>query len=180
MTRPFNILWFSIAVGGMTLAGCGTNGDAATVDQTPAAEIAERVKNAPDEQARDQAVKELARRGETALPEIRKVISESESPAVRVPLVKALAVAKDYDGIEQLLDLLDDNSADVRRESDEALQQLFGINVHYDAEAAEPERQDAIARYRYFWKRNKDTNLCEWGKHPEKARQSLEKRIRFQ
>ena len=112
MTRPFNILWLSIAAGSMTLAGCGSNGDAATVETTPAAEIAERVRDAPDDVARQVAVQELARRGEHALPEIREIIREHDAPEVRVPLVKALVVAKDYDSIEQLLDLLDDDSLD--------------------------------------------------------------------
>ena len=90
------------------------------------------------------------------------------------------AMFKDYDSVELLLGLLDDESLDVRREAHASLRELFGIDVHYEADGDEVARHAAIRRYRDFWRSKKNSKLIEWGKNPEKARQSLEKQVRFQ
>jgi len=169
-----------VGIGSLVLPGCGTNGDEATVDPAPIADVVERVHDAPDESSRDAAIEELALRAPDALPEIREIVRETQSPAVRGRLVKALGNVKDYDSVELLLGLLDDESVDVRREAHASLRELFGIDVHYEADGDEVARHAAIRRYRDFWKGKKNSKLIEWGKNPEKARQSLEKQVRFQ
>src|SRR5262249_48036328 len=71
-------------------------------------ELARLALTAPSPQARELAALELAGRGAGALPQMRRVLAESDAPVVRAAMIQALGAQYDFESMPQLLPALED------------------------------------------------------------------------
>lgn len=164
------------------LCGCETSTDAGVGDS--AAEQAARAEVAADEllaastlAEQQEATATLTELGPAAEQATARVLDESTNEYVKIRMIESLAEMGGYEGVPQILETLDDESATVRMRADEALQDLLCIRVRYDANAPPEERAAAVQRYHDYWNRLVENNMVQFVKHPEKAQDVFKQRV---
>ena len=90
-----------------------------------------------------------------AQPYLSRVFLESKNPAVRIPCMMGLVGIWDYECMPAMLDLLDDESAQVRGAAAGAVSQLIGVwKGDFKADDPPEKRKQEAARIRECWKKS--------------------------
>ena len=111
-------------------------------------ELAKQALTAGKQDERDQAARDLADQGAAALPQLRRVLKESDGPTVRAAMIQALGAAYDFESMPRLLDCLDDPDPAVRQRAGVAVSTILGLDYHFQPDAAPAERAVTIKHYR--------------------------------
>ncbi len=113
----------------------------------------------PDEQER--AAVRLAELGPEATSHLRRVLSESQSSAVRAACIRGLAARRDYDSMPEFLKALEDESPLVRGRAGVAVQKLLGADCGYRQDLPQRQHQAAVKALRKEWERLKDSEMMQ-------------------
>ena len=115
--------------------------------------------NSPETQERaaaklQAAAARLPKRGarNAAQPYLTRVFLESKNPAVRIAGMAGLAGIWDYECMPAMLDLLEDESAQIRGAAAVAIFKLIGTGRDFRADDPPEKRKKEVARIREFWK----------------------------
>ncbi len=105
---------------------------------------------------RQKAAVTLADAGPEALDHLRRLSHESRDPMVRATCAQALANHGDYQSMDLLIELLQDDSPGnegklVRMRAAAALSQFLRQDLHFPAGGPPEERRQAVARIRKLW-----------------------------
>ncbi|MFP4055372.1 MAG: HEAT repeat domain-containing protein [Candidatus Brocadiia bacterium] len=97
--------------------------------------------------------------GEKAIPPLRKLLQEGDAPAKAraAALLYRLGEAK---ALDHLAALLDSDSEEARREAADALLAYVGAPRDFDPAAPPDRRAKALARWRAWWKDNRDAAVA--------------------
>jgi HEAT repeat protein len=76
---------------------------------------------------KEQAALALADRGKEAVEAMRRVLSQSDLPAVRAVMIQALGAAYDFDSMPKLIEGLDDPAPGVRAKAGVAVSKILGM-----------------------------------------------------
>ena len=77
--------------------------------------------------------------------------NRTAKPEQRVEAIQQLALARDWDATETLLDLLDDPSALIRGKSAVALRAILGTDFYFHADDPPARRLQVISGMRRYW-----------------------------
>ena len=147
------------------LCGCKESREAsAGLDQPSAVERDDALDGGPQgaKSIQGDDARGLARSDDVA--HLRTVITappEERSPEARVTAAKRLGDLADFEVVDQLIDMMDDDDRDVRAA---AATSVFGIiKLHYDFNADDsPERRaEVISHLRKLWQRVKESGRLE-------------------
>jgi len=114
----------------------------------PADELAHQALTAATVEEQEQAARDLGDHGSAALPQLRRVLTETATPGVRAVMVQTLGAAYDFESMPALLDCLDDPAPQVRQRAGVAVSTILGLDYHFRADAAPEERAVTIRHYR--------------------------------
>jgi hypothetical protein len=107
--------------------------------------------SSPDEQ--DAAAATLVQLGVPAKAQMRRVLAESTSPAVRAAVIVGLSSIWDYGSMSVFLDALDDGALVVRSRAKGAVGRLLMGEFPYEPGAPPEERQAWVKAYRDEWEK---------------------------
>ena len=108
-----------------------------------------------DPQGQQAAAAALIALGNPALPNIRRLFHESQSPEVRAIMIMGIAQTRDMDSVEDIFKALDDDSYGVRVQALAAMRRLLCFDRIFPPEAPHEERVKAIAKLRQQMEDNK-------------------------
>ncbi len=115
-------------------------------------QLADTALKAPKPEDRERAAVCLAQMEYTAVPEMCRVFQESDVPAVKAAIVQGLALNRDFDSMDLLLDAMNDPVLLVRVRAAGAVQRMLQIEVvGFRPDASPEERLKAIKIYRAEW-----------------------------
>ncbi len=117
-------------------------------------ELAQQALSGPTVAEKAKAAVRLADCGPDALDELRRVLKESDTPAVRAACIQGLGAIEDYDSVDMLLDLMEDESPIVRGSAGAAVSNMLlgaRATVQFKADGPEEERKQAIKVFREEW-----------------------------
>ena len=106
---------------------------------------------------------------------LTKVARTDKSPVVRAAAVTALGQARVYEGMETLLEAMNDDDIVVRRRAAEAVILFTGRRYPYRADAPSAQRLKSIAVIRKFWARAKDIASRYYDKERRRRKEAAEK-----
>jgi hypothetical protein len=145
-------LW-KIAAGGIALVigiylliASNSQESAPTIEQ-----LAETASHGEDQTRRESATFQLADRGQVALPHLRRLVREGNSPEVRAAATYAVARQYDYKSMDALLDSMEDESVVVRGRAGRAVVKLLGRDRRFRASGSAEERARIIGHCRADW-----------------------------
>lgn len=95
-------------------------------------------------------------------PFLAQVFTESRHPGVRSAAVRGLASIWDYEFLPAMLDLLDDDSAQLRGAAAIAVESLLSAEHRFNAADPPAQRQAVAAQLRQMWKTFAETRLPRW------------------
>ncbi len=97
-----------------------------------------------------------------AQPLLSRLLAESRNPGVRAASMRGLAGIWDYQSVPTMLDLLDDESSQVRQAAATSVQALMSAEIKFDASAAPADRRAAAKRLREMWRDFAARSLKSW------------------
>lgn len=115
-------------------------------------ELARQALTAAAPSEREVAALRLAAGGEAALPQMRRVLAESNSPHVRAAVSQGLGAAGDWESVPNLIALLSDPSELVRGRAGNAIVELLGADYFFRADDPLDKRNAAIRAIRQCYK----------------------------
>jgi hypothetical protein len=92
---------------------------------------------------------------------MRRVLKQSDSPAVRALMIQGLANIYDYDSMDLFLTAMNDESSIIRDRSYAAVSAMLGKKFPLDANASEPDRRRMVETIRKDWENFKTTPLLQ-------------------
>jgi len=110
--------------------------------------LARRALTAPTVQEREKAALDLARSGPQALPHLRRVLAESDTPVVRAAVIEGLGGQRDWPSMPQLLDALEDDDLQVRGRAGVAVSRILGLEFFFQADDPFEQRQPVVGEMR--------------------------------
>jgi len=117
-------------------------------------QLADTALKSPNPQEKERAAVRLAQMEYTAVPEMCRVLQESDVPAVKAAMIQGLAVDRDFNSMDTLLNAMNDPILLVRVRAAGAVQRMLQIEVPgYRPEAPPEERLKAIKIYRAEWEK---------------------------
>ena len=121
-----------------------------------------------------EATHQLAEHGPVAVEPLREVLREGADDKVRAAAAEGLGKAMDVDSFPLLLDALEDDSLEVRRAADHAIEAIAGRDYFYEADDPPEKRAQAILAIREFWQaaQQSGSKFIEYRRHPEKLEQA--------
>ena len=84
--------------------------------------------------------------GDAALPSVRRVLQQSQSPEVRAIMLQGIAQTRDLDSLEDVLKALDDDAYVVRVQAISAVQRLLFFGQLFKPDAPHEVRVKAIKK----------------------------------
>lgn len=168
-----------VAACGM-VPGCGRR-------QPSDAELMERALSGATELDRESATVLLGRRGAAELKatprarlagfldaspnvgRLRTLLGQAADPTVQGAAALGLAAMRDIDSIPAIMDLMDSPAPVVRQRSGQAVAELMGIPLPFDANGEAAARAKAIAAYRHEY----DRTFGPKAKHGAAARRAM-------
>ncbi len=97
-----------------------------------------------------------------AQPHLSRLLAESKNPGVRAASMRGLASIWDYQNVPAMLDLLDDESSQVRQAAARSIESLISADNTFDANAAPESRRAAAKRLREMWRDFTARSLKSW------------------
>ena len=91
------------------------------------------------------ATRYLSGHGHRATPQLRRVLAESEEPAVRAAAIDGLSRNRDWQSMPQFIDLMEDPDPRVRGSAGAAVQKMLKANVYFRSNDPPDERARRIA-----------------------------------
>lgn len=99
-----------------------------------------------------------------AKQQLRRVLTESQSPPVRAACIQGVASQWDYEGMPALLDALDDESKLVRRRAGMAVERMMSKDLskfNYNPDDPAGKRAPAIKVIREVWEKDRDSPIMK-------------------
>jgi HEAT repeat protein len=101
--------------------------------------------------------------GYKAHEELRRVLQESDTAEVRAACIRGLGAIEDYDSMELMMDLLEDESLIVRGTAGSAVTSMLvmasGVQTRFKADGTEEERRQAAETLREEWEQLRESPL---------------------
>jgi len=110
---------------------------------------------------RQRAAVDLSGAGKAAAPHLRRVLRESNDPAVRAACAQGLGDVRGYEAMDLLLDLLGDEDALVRSRAVKAISRLLRRDLRFPVQGSAADRGKAQAAIRQVWEEIRDSPLLE-------------------
>jgi len=154
----------------LLLTSCGSSEP--TID-----ELVDRALTASSAEAKEKAAVKLASHGTAAVPQMRKVLAETDTPQVKAAMIQGLGHAYDYDSIEEIFKGLEHSDRVVRLRAAHAVSKLLGRRYGFNPASSAQQRQRVIKSMRADWEGMKGTRLLEDWKRRVKAKQAAGERI---
>jgi len=123
----------------------------------PAPEVsAEQALTASKSSDRVKGAVKLVDAGKKGLPQMRRVLKESQDDQVRVVIIEGLGTARDFESMPAILDALEDPAPEVRAKAIDVVGRLLGIaGTGYDPNKSPQEQAKIIQGLRKEWKQLK-------------------------
>lgn len=100
-------------------------------------------------------------------PHLSRLLAESKNPGVRAASMRGLASIWDYQNVPTMLDLLDDESSQVRQAAATSVAALMSADNKFDTNAALESRRAAAKRLREMWRDFTARSLKSWQRRLE-------------
>lgn len=102
-------------------------------------------------QRRATAASQLAGRGEESREPLRRLLNESQDPAVVAISIHALGQMWDHQSMPQMIDAMDHESLAVRGRAINAVERMVGAQINLKADDSEDKRKAQVAHLRKNW-----------------------------
>ena len=101
----------------------------------------------------EKAAMELIGLGDSASPNIRRVLQQSTSPEVRAMMLMGIAQSRDKDSVEDIIKALDDDSYVVQVQALAAMRRVLYFDKIYKPYASHEVRVEGIRRSASRWRK---------------------------
>lgn len=105
--------------------------------------LAARALTAATVAERERAALDLARSGPAALPHLRRVLAESDTPPVRAAVIEGLGALRDWPSMPHLLGAVEDDDRLVRGRAAVAAGRILGLEFFFQTDDP-PEHRQAV------------------------------------
>lgn len=120
--------------------------DDAELLQIPPEQLVEQIMSPTDDMDHEQQVRaaqQLARYGNKALPQIRRVFTTNSNREIRGHMMDGLGKARDVESVPQLMDAMRSEDRLLRGRANAAVNKIFKADFHFSADDS-PERRAMI------------------------------------